>query len=359
MYIPAADTLETARVIHSFLEWSAIGFFAGVVACDVFLHLMGDEEGFHVEAWGARKSQVTLCRRTLMFTWWPACKSGLGVKGLLKTQSLVWFGLAIILEAAALPYSERIDELADRELSNSGKQIAAALARAGGANKEAGLARKTAGESDERSKKLEGSNKQIGIDLEAEKQKTARFQRDADEARLALSSQIKEQGPRWRLLKQAREELVSALLPFSGQHVGLYIAGQQFPRDEETISTWAALAESLNSDGAKWKLEDGGLTYTNDFPAQGIAVFVSTKASRRTTEAAETLNAKLRKILPQFSDRTLVRQDPDWFARIEAEGFPQGKNTPHVRAANDSNLITVLIGSHPQQEALPVTPPQH
>jgi hypothetical protein len=191
---------------------------------------------------------------------------------------------------------------------------------------------------------------QLGIDLETEKQKTARFQREADAARLALSNQVKEQGPRWPLIRGAKQELVSVLSPFVGQRADIYISGPRILADEETMSTWGALADALGGDGAKWKLEHGGLTFAErDRRVLGIHIWVSTKAVARTAEAAKALAAELIKILPPSSDRTLIPEDPDRIAMLESKAFPPDKDAPYVLAARDPDLITIMIGAHPQQ----------
>jgi hypothetical protein len=104
----------------------------GVVGCDLVVHLMEDATGHtSIVRWRTRRLHFTWRGHSLMVPYWPAYSGSLGVKGLLKTQSLVWFGLAIVLEVAALSYSERIDELVDADLSYSQRQIVAALTKAG------------------------------------------------------------------------------------------------------------------------------------------------------------------------------------------------------------------------------------
>jgi hypothetical protein len=188
------------------------------------------------------------------------------------------------------------------------------------------------------------------IALAAEIEKTARLQKEAEARRLALEKDLKAQGPRWRLLRAAKGQLVSALSPFAGQRAGIYVAGPQILVDEETMSTWGALAEAIGGDGAKWKLEHGGLTFADrEHRTQGIYVYVSTKAAPRTAQAADALAGELVKILPPFFDKTLLRQDPDWFSMLESRGFPQDKDAAYIRAGRDPDLITIMIGTHPQQ----------
>jgi hypothetical protein len=205
----------------------------------------------------------------------------------------------------------------------------------------------------DRDLKIEEAHKaasEVGTNLEQEKQKTARFQKEADEARLALSSQVKDQGPRWKLLLAGKSELVAALSPFSGQRTGLYISGPQILTDEETMSTWGRLADAIGGDGAKWILENGGLIFAEQYRRYiGIHVYVSVKASERTAAAARALNDVLLNILPPPSDKILLLQDPGWLDTVKSKGFPEDSSAPWVRAARDPDLITVVIGTHPQQ----------
>ena len=59
---------------------------------------------------------------------------------------------------------------------------------------------------------LKSSNIQLRIDLETEKQNTARFQEEAEIARLALEKEVKKQGPRAKLLALAAPGLVKQLV---------------------------------------------------------------------------------------------------------------------------------------------------
>jgi hypothetical protein len=117
--------------------------------------------------------------------WYPKWMKRLEVFGAI----LVVAGVSGELYAEA--YREAL-EAKIRDLSNSA--VAKSNERAADANKEAIAARKDAA--------------QFGIDLERERQKTARFQKDADVARLALDKQIKTQGPRWLVLRESAPELV-------------------------------------------------------------------------------------------------------------------------------------------------------
>ena len=144
MEFPGWDTLEVARAVHSQLEGWALAFFALLVVLDVAIHLFGESSGpTWVIEWREKTAEFTW--KTRHWVWrLPPFHDAVVLKSLFKTLSLVAFALAILLEIAAYPYSERIDELAVRDFVGSQKQTAAALTIAGHASKEAGDARKEA-----------------------------------------------------------------------------------------------------------------------------------------------------------------------------------------------------------------------
>jgi hypothetical protein len=173
-----------------------------------------------------------------------------------------------------------------------------------------------------------------------------------------IEQDIRAQGPRWRLLKKAAPELVKNLAPFTGQRVTLFVCGRLGSQDGETLSTWGAIAEMLNADGAKWKVEHGGLEYfdrgcspSGGQPlGQGMMVFVNKHAPPATMEAAKALGEGLAKVLPPSPDKMPGLIDPD-FSQKHMQPV-EGKDTPWAMVANDPDLITMLIGAHPQQEAV-------
>jgi hypothetical protein len=126
------NTVEVARAFHSFLELFSIWSFMGVVACDVLLRFIGERKGWTWPVhWQERLFRLDCwkCRFTLFR--WPAHSELVSAKSLLKTNSLIWFAIAIMLEFATHRYSERVDALTDDELSASQKQIGAALVTSG------------------------------------------------------------------------------------------------------------------------------------------------------------------------------------------------------------------------------------
>jgi hypothetical protein len=94
-------------------------------------------------------------------------------------------------------FSERLQTISDHEVAGVNKQAGEANRKAGESNKEAGAARRVASTADERTKKLEISNKQLGIDLtkaksalQQEIQKTAKVQKEATEAEHKLTLSV-------------------------------------------------------------------------------------------------------------------------------------------------------------------------
>jgi len=125
MSLPWSDSLETVEAVHSFLESWALWFFAAVVVCDVILKFPKDEPTWNFTI-NERRIRISLRNRVLTVTL-PGFTSPLSLKRLLGVLSLLGFGLAILFEIAAFPYSERIISFSNQELSNSQKQIVASL----------------------------------------------------------------------------------------------------------------------------------------------------------------------------------------------------------------------------------------
>jgi hypothetical protein len=170
----------------------------------------------------------------------------------------------------------------------------------------------------------------------------------------ALEQDIRAQGPRWSLLAKVAPELTKQLSAFTGQRVELFVCGRPGLADGETLSTWGAIANMLEADGAKWKVEHGGLSFFDRCSpsggqplGQGLMVFVSKRASGTTMAAAKALGEGLAKALPPSPDKMPGIIDPNNSRRFSQP--IEGKDTPWAMVANDPELITVLIGAHPQQ----------
>ncbi|MGA7960616.1 MAG: hypothetical protein WCA33_02870 [Candidatus Acidiferrales bacterium] len=164
-------------------------------------------------------------------------------------------------------------------------------------------------------------------------------------------------GPRAKLLVRAAPELMAELSFFAGQRVGLFVCGKQGTPDQETLDTWAAIANILGSDfvsgmtGAKWKEVPTNLNFADGCGAarglgQGVMVFVSKRASRQTMEAANALGRGLAKALPPSPNKMPSLIDP-YFAKLTADRGLQDRHEPWVSVGLDPDLITVVIGAHP------------
>ena len=251
MYILAPDSLETSRVVHLFLEQSSIRVFLGVVGCDVILHLMENTaEITRRVTWRARRLSFSWNERVFGLPYWPAYDGSVGLKGTLRTMSLVGFGLAIGLEFLALPYSEQTDTLADTELSDSQKRTMAALIKAGNANREAGTARKEAAQSDERAGK-------------AIKEAATLRKRAEDEAlaRATLEAAVAPRSVHLRLL-------VDRLKAFTGTSVVLRYLEDREPK---------RLAEQLNGafSAAQWKVVPHKIKDVDLIPLYGVHISIN------------------------------------------------------------------------------------
>ncbi len=138
--MPASSGLETARVVHSFLEHWALGFFLAVVACDTILPFLEEPTRF-VWVLGWQRQVVTLFKRQVTIR---PFRDTVSIRRLIKILSLLGFAVAIGLEILALPYSDQIDELSDKELTMSQRQTMAALRISSAANERAGIAEQKA-----------------------------------------------------------------------------------------------------------------------------------------------------------------------------------------------------------------------
>ncbi len=144
MALPGWYSLFSVIEIHAALEAVAVVFFVALVVFDVWAHIDKDREH------------------------------------LLERIGLICFAVAVLGEVCAYPYSRRVATLSS--------EANAVL------NKEAGGARREASEANERSKTIEVSNKQLGIDLlnaksalERELQETAKAQKAAADAQKDLN----------------------------------------------------------------------------------------------------------------------------------------------------------------------------
>ncbi len=215
-------------------------------------------------------------------------------------------------------------------------------------------ANERAGKALDQAKLFEASNKQLGIDLELEKQKTARFQKEADEARLTLENRVRTQGPRYFLLRGAAPKLARELNRFHGRRAALLICGM-YKAERETLETWGSLANILGPDaangvnGADWKMVRGNPIWDKcALSMQGIAVMVSSESPKATRDAAEALSLWIASVLPPYNKNPAVL-DPAWIRQIMARGVGLDKDDPQRLAIENPDTIVVFIGEHPPQ----------
>jgi hypothetical protein len=160
--------------------------------------------------------------------------------------------------------------------------------------------------------------------------------------------------PRGELLSNPPSKFKAKLALFSGQRVKLLVCGKFGSQNGETLYTWGAIIKMLDTDGAKWKVESVDLEYFDRCSpgggqplGHGLMVFVSKSAPKRTLEAANALGHGLSRILPPSPNKMPGIVDPDFFKRFVQP--IEGSGTPWAKVVNDPELITILIGAHPQE----------
>ena len=78
-----------------------------------------------------------------------------------------------------------------------------------------------------------------------------------------LEKNIADQGPRRTLLLKIAPELTKQLAAFAGQRAMLVVCGRQGLVPQEMLNTWGAIADMLDTAGAKWKLVHGNLNFSD------------------------------------------------------------------------------------------------
>jgi hypothetical protein len=219
-------------------------------------------------------------------------------------------------------------------------------------DKELTAAIDTAGKAVERASKSDEHAKQLDIDLEAEKQKTARIQGEAYAARLALENRVHTQGPRYFLLRTAASMLSTEWSQFAGQKAALLVCGL-YKTDRETLETWGTLANTLGLEtvagvkGAGWKLVRPDPMWNRcGLSMQGIAVMVSSESPRSTRDAATALSTGLLSVLPPYNNNPSVI-DPAFVRLIIGNGIVLDKDDPERLTVESPDTVVVFIGEHP------------
>jgi hypothetical protein len=249
-------------------------------------------------------------------------------------------GLLVTLGVAGELYFEyRLHSVEGKLQSENGKVIAFL-------NRKAEDAGKDAADANERSKVLEASNKQLGIDLESEKQKTARFEKEASDAQLALDKQVRIQGPRWRLLEEGTPRLSQGLERFNGQKAEIVICGTPNTTvDNETARVGDAIEQILNNPngGSRWVINrrwDGACVRS-----PSLLVLVSLVAEGKIRDAAKAINDGLEEILPGSMSKVPITANP--------AGLPPNRSnltavgSAYVVAASNPDSVVILVGAHP------------
>ena len=200
---------------------------------------------------------------------------------LFERIALVCFGVAVLAEVCAYPYSRRIDTLSEEARVATEGRIAAL-------NKEAGDARQKAGESDERAgKALERASKadERASKNEKEAARLNKLAEDEKSARVALQKQLAWREPTDAQLNKIRDRLV-------------VFRGQQFD-----VVTYASEPECLNLANRVYSVAIAGqwvLDPERKFAAlfsllSGIQINVSERSTQRTKDAATAFADSLSK----------------------------------------------------------------
>jgi|GEM_PF-5686212 len=180
--------------------------------------------------------------------------------------------------------------------------------------------------------KLDLSTKETAMskDLEAEKQKTARFQEQADLARSAFNKQLVLLGPRLNLLYgKNRQLLIERLKPFAGQSAEIRfceISLNRYSVDGDVIGVAQFLAEikyRAGWIGDRFSIEKPGCN------GQGITVSVDPKASSLTKKAARAFINAVSKVPLIISPYVFEIPPTD------------------AREQTDINTVIVTVLSHP------------
>jgi hypothetical protein len=138
------------------------------------------------------------------------------------------------------------------------------------------------------------SNISAALATEEAARADARTLREID-ARLALEKQVKIQGPRWRLLDEAKPTLINDLKPYRGESTIILVCGSPNDRDEEKRRVVNTLWTIFQDKTVGWKPD---LKYNEQCVGSfTIGVFFDPKSEDKTRDAASKLAEDLR-VLP-------------------------------------------------------------
>lgn len=168
------------------------------------------------------------------------------------------------------------------------------------------------------------------------------------EARVALEKDLRAQGPRWLLLREAAPRIVKQISPFKGQKVVALMCSALFDRPE-TDQTFSVLVGSILSEGAKWSINNHGsdppFRNCSTGPTRGVMIEFSPHATGLVRDAATALTTALRDVIPSSIVKTMPMAAPPWNAVFE----PFGKEHPFNLLIGHPELIVVVVGANPEE----------
>jgi hypothetical protein len=255
--LPGWYSLSSVVDIHATLEGIAVVFFVALVVSDVLAHL--------------NKGRETVFERI----------------------ALGCFGIAVLAEVCAYPYSRRIDTLS-KEASIATERKIAEL------NKEAGDARQKAGESDERAGKAFERASEADERASINEKESARSRKLAEDEKLA---RVKlEETVAWRSLSNSQKSQGAPRLKnFSGEGVTCSYLGS----DMEAFSLSSDIASMLRA--AEWQVippsafvlamrETSLPTTKSPIEKLDTGVEVTSTADSRSTESAHAVVERLQEL---------------------------------------------------------------
>ena len=124
MYTPAPDSLEAARVIHSFFENWSLYFFEALVGCELaelLAERCNDWKWQRVVTWGMTG---------------PVYRTFFSLHSFIKVAGVACFAVAIFMEFGAISSSESLYRLTNEDLTEARRQITRAIEASVDAEKE-------------------------------------------------------------------------------------------------------------------------------------------------------------------------------------------------------------------------------
>jgi hypothetical protein len=180
--------------------------------------------------------------------------------------------------------------------------------------------------------------------------KAISFRLDAASKQLGIIEDLtRAQGPRWRLLRGHKEELVDALKPFHPKKVIVVVCGNN-AMSTEVLGTLAFFRDLFGKDGVNWQMTEQGWPRCATDPAEffgtdGILVLTSTLADKGTTDAANTLSETLHNIHISNS-HFQPNGDPQGAAKM---AFIFGADSAMYLSATRPDALVLLLFENPER----------